>query len=225
MLRDSSTIPKRTHHNKHEINDTCSSLKCLHTPYTLATKRENNSRTHQSLHGKRSVLHDSQPISDLLSLSDHEWTPPNNTTHCIQQVYGPMSWVGYLAIFAARLALLIELIKICLLLMYTAQYPWWYQRPTPEILGISSQRLVHSVLVFKPQAQFIVLLARVICRKIWQHKHMIWYLARVVGVAPKCRWSLVPLIRSAMYLIRRALISASRALPSMIRVFLTRLKM
>ena len=29
MLRDSSKIPKRTHHNKHQINDTLGSLKGL----------------------------------------------------------------------------------------------------------------------------------------------------------------------------------------------------
>ena len=72
MLRDSSEIPKRTHHNKHKISDTFSSLKGLCTEHTLAPKRENKCITHQHLHGKRSVLHDSEPISDLLSLSCHE---------------------------------------------------------------------------------------------------------------------------------------------------------
>ena len=81
MLRDSSTIPKRTHHNKHEINDTLSSLKGLYTQHTLAPQRNKKSITHQHLHEKTSVLHDSEPIPDLLSFSGHEWTPPNNTTH------------------------------------------------------------------------------------------------------------------------------------------------
>ena len=115
MLRDSSTIPKRTHHNKHEINDTLSSLKGLYTQHTLAPQRNKKSITHQHLHEKTSVLHDSEPIPDLLSFSGHEWTPPNNTTH----YKGPWGGLGNL-LYLLLDWLFIELIKICLLLMYTA---------------------------------------------------------------------------------------------------------
>ena len=69
MLRDSSTTPKRTHHIQHEITDTLSNLKGLYAENVLAPQIKKESITHKRLHRQRSVLHNSEPISDFLSLS------------------------------------------------------------------------------------------------------------------------------------------------------------